>query len=161
MKKALNFASVLMALFLVSISVNANAEEGKIQFCEDLTDTFDVVNPGTEFPGPTISWLATASQPFGAPQIVLSIYKDKEATQSLLQRREIDVNPAWNNIGLKNMPIGEAGSYTLILSQKGGEEIAKGSVTISAPKSEEPAKPEEKIGGTLEELYKKYAPKNK
>lgn len=159
MKKALNFASAAMALFLVFLSANAFAEEGKIQFCENLTDTFEVVNPGAEFPGPSVSWLASSPQPFGQPQITLSIYKDADATQSLLQRREIEVNPAWNNIGLRNMRIGDPGTYTFVLSQKGGEEIAKGTVTIGAKKIDEPVKPEEKVGGTLEELFKKYSPK--
>ncbi len=49
----------------------------------------------------------------------------------------------------------------MVLSHTDGSEIASGSVTILDAASSEPPKPEEKVGGTLKDLFNKYDPKNK
>lgn len=161
MKKILKCLIAMLLLILSVSPLCALGAPGKIQFCETLTDKLETIKPGDKFPGPTVSWLAASPAAFGKPNIVISIYKNTDATQALLLRRELEVNPAWNNIGLRNMPIPEPGSYTIILSQTDGDEIASGTVTILDPINDEPAKPEKKIGGTLEELFNKYNPKNK
>ncbi len=161
MKKVLGCLIVMLFLGFGLSPSRASAEPGKIQFCETLTDKFEPINPGDKFPGPTVSWLATSPTAFGKHKIVVSIYRDKDGVQSLLTRRELEVNPSWNNVGLSNMPVSEPGNYTLTLSQEDGAEIASGSVTILDSVNDQPAKPEKQIGGALEELFNKYKPKNK
>lgn len=159
MKRLNKTGALILAAFLAILPVFAHAASGELQFCETLTDNFEPVKPGMEFPGPSVSWLASSQQPFGSPNLVITIYKNMNNAQNLVLRREIEVNPAWDNLGLRNMPLEELGEYTLVLSKPDGEEIAKGDVKIVEAVSEEPAKPEEKMGATLESLYKKYAPK--
>lgn len=159
MRKLVSILSLAAVLSLFLSTGAAYAAPGVVQFCKDLTDKFEPIAPGGEFTGSSVSWLASSPEPFGKPSIVISIYRDSNGSQSLLLRRDLDVNPAWDNVGLRNMPIEEPGRYTITLSQADGTEIATGSVTILASKNDEPAKPEEIVGGTLKELFNKYAPK--
>lgn len=159
MRTSVYWLSLVAVLSIFLFAGTGYAEPGMIQFCKDLTDKFEPIDPSDELAGPTVSWLASSPTPFGKHSVVLSVYKDIDSSQSLQFRRELDVNPAWDNVGLRNMPLAEPGRYTLTLSQTDGTEIATGSVTILASSSEEPAKPEEKVGGILKELFNKYAPK--
>ena len=161
MKKLLKCLIIMLVLGFAISPKYALGAPGKIQFAQTLTDKMELINPGDKIPGPTVSWLAASPSAFGKPNIVISIYKNTDATQALLLRREVEVNPAWNNIGLSNMPLPEPGSYTIIVSQTDGDEIASGTVTVLDPVNDEPAKPEKKIGGTLEELFNKYNPNKK
>lgn len=161
MKKLPVLMSFILGMALVLSPLLALADPGTIEFCESFTDKFEPTKPGDQFHGPSISWLATSQEAFGKPSIVFSLYKNTDDSQTLILRREIEVNPAWTVIGLRNMAFEQPGKYTLILSQADGKEISSGTVTILEATDDKPAEPEEKMGGTMESLFNKYAPKNK
>lgn len=134
-------------------------EPGTVVFCEGINDQFQPVNPGSQFPGPAVSWLATAANPFGKPAITISIYRNNGPSQTLLSRANMDVNPAWDTIGIRNMPIPEEGEYMVAVNSVDGQQLASGTVTITKAENDTPPPPKETVGTTLEAIYKKYAPK--
>lgn len=155
-------AGLFLGLLFSLPTCPAMAEEsGQLTFCETLSDNFEPGNPGTEFKGPNVSWIASSPEPFGKPHIVMSLYRNKGGVQSLLDRREILVNPAWNNVGIRNMAFPEEGDYSIGLTLPDGQQIASGNVRIVSADAEVAPLPEEKVGGTLETLYNKYLPKSR
>lgn len=152
-------ALAAMALFVWMATAALAAEPGTIEFCEGFNDRLEPVKAGTEFPGPSISWVATAAKPYGKPIITLTIYKVDGQSEILLERRSLDVNPDWDVTALRNMPLQDEGEYKVALTSTDGEAIASGKVKITRSATERPASPEEVLGATMKALFQKYAPK--
>lgn len=146
-------------LFLFFLFPAIAGAEGKIEFGEALDSQLRLLNAGKAFPGPAVSWLAYADKPFGKPSIVVSVYKQEDGAQTLVARRNEEVNPLWNVYGARNMPLPTPGVYTLALTTVEGEPIASGVVAITPARDNTPPKPMEKTGGALRDLFHKYAPK--
>jgi hypothetical protein len=157
-----NFIVVTIVICSV-LGVAYAADPGKVVFCKGFTDKWEPIEPATEFTTNKVSWLYSASKPYGTPQIMLSIYyKNENEMEKLLFRTNIDVNPNWNASGVKDMTFPLPGLYTLTFSTLSGEPIATGSVKIIEKKVEEkPFEEQKKMEGTtLEAIFNKYKPKS-
>ncbi len=160
MKRFLGLALVILAVLWAVPGATANAvQPGAIEFCETFDDQFVPVKPGTEFTGPTISWIARAAKPYGKPSIIVSIYKREGSQETLIERKTFDVNPTWNTSGVRYMPVPEEGEYTVALTTMDGDPLSSGTFLISSMKKDAPVQPEETLGARLEAMYNKYATK--
>lgn len=151
--------AALMALCLAAGS--AAAEPGKVVFCKTFTDEWVPVGAADTFDTNVVSWIAYARKAYGAPQIMFSIYrKEKDNSESLVYRENMDVRPVWNATGAREMPFPGEGTYTLAFDTLAGEPISSGVVTITGnkvvKKIPKKLKPE---GTTLADLFNKYKPK--
>lgn len=136
-------------------------EPGVVIFCENLDDSYVPQNPGNVFTGPAVSWIAHSEKPFGKPELTVSVYQDQNGIQTLLDRRQTHVNPAWDTLAIRNMPLPDVGDYVISLTTGDGDQIATGKVRISQMEKNAEPKPEEEMGTTLKALFHKYAPKGK
>lgn len=151
--------AILAALCAVPSLPVIAAQPGTIEFCETFDDRFTPVKPGTEFTGPTISWIATAAKPYGKPSVIISIYKREGSQETLIERKTLDVNPTWDTSGIRNMPLPAEGEYVIALTTTEGEPLSSGKVRISRMEKDAPVKPQETLGARLEAVYNKYATK--
>lgn len=160
MKRFLGFTlAILAALWAVPGAIAHAVQPGAIEFCETFDDQFTPVKPGTEFTGPTISWIARAATPYGKPSIIVSIYRREGSQETLIERKTIDVNPAWDTSGVRNMPVPAEGDYVIALTTMDGAPLSSGTVRISSMRQNAPVQPEETLGARLEAMYNKYATK--
>lgn len=150
---------ILAALWAIPGAPAGAVEPGTIVFCESIDDQFNPVKPGTEFTGPTVSWIARAAKPYGKPSITVSIYKKDANQETLIDRKTLEVNPTWNTSGVRNMPVPAEGDYLVALTTADGETLSSGMVRISSMKQDAPVKPEETLGAKLEAMFNKYATK--
>jgi hypothetical protein len=94
--------------------------------------------------------------------VTLSIYYQAPdvKNEEILLRVDEDVNPEWNIMIFRELPLPSTGKYTFSLSKSTGEMIASGSVTIKEKKVEEKMPEQPKVEGTtLEDLFNKFKPK--
>ena len=160
MKRILGFAlAILAALWAVPSAAADAVQPGAIVFCETFDDQFTPVKAGNEFSGPAISWIARAAKPYGKPSIIVSVYKRDGSQEMLIDRKTIDVNPAWDTSGIRYMPFPAEGDYVIALITVDGEPLSSGKVKISSFNENAPVKPEETLGARLEAMYNKYATK--
>jgi hypothetical protein len=95
--------------------------------------------------------------------VTFSIYYQapNEKTEGILLRVNEDVNPEWNIMIYRELPLPSTGRYTFSLSKPTGEMIASDSVIIKEKKLEKEMPEQPKAEGTtLEALFNKYKPKN-
>ena len=151
--------AILAALWALPGAAVHAGQPGTIEFCETFDDQFTPVNPGTEFPGPTISWIARSAKPYGKPSIIISIYKQEGSQETLIGRKTIDVSPTWDTSGVRYMPVPEEGDYIIARTTMDGDPLSSGKVKISSMKKDAPVQPEETLGAKLEAMYNKYATK--
>ena len=77
----------------------------------------------------------------------------------LLERKPMDVRPAWDTTGVRNMALPEEGTYILALDKPDGTPISSGMFTIKAMSISGSPLPEETLGTTLAKIFNKYLPK--
>lgn len=149
----------LFLLVAMLFSLPCFAVESAMVFCESINEKFEPINPGNEFKGSSVSWIATAKSSYGIPQLTVSVYRHEGSEEALVLRRNIDINPEWNTTGVRNMPLPSEGEYTVALTTPTGEAIGKGRVKlVKVNGNAKPAK-EETLGAKLQMLYERYAPK--
>lgn len=150
---------LLLALLLLAAPCCWAADAATFQFCETFDDQYKPVNPGEEFSGPTVSWIATAPRQYGIPAITVSIYKHEGAQEQLIKREKIDVNPSWDTTAMRNMPLPSEGEFTIALTTPDGASLGSGRVKITKMDTSVQPKPQETVGTTLKDLFNRYAPK--
>ena len=155
MKNTLFFVFLLLVLPSICLA----AENGSITFCENFDDQWNPIKPGTEFQGITISWIATAEKQYGIPEITLTVYKHDGKKETLINRKNIEVNPEWDTTGIRFMTFPSEGEYTITLTTPKGEILNKGRIVLLDGKSSGTPPKEETLGARLEALFKKYSPK--
>ncbi len=155
-----NILRAMLLSALLGVGGSAFAEV-PIVFCENFSDTFEPVNPGTEFEGSQVSWMAVFEEPLGRSQIQLSIYQNDPAnnSQALLSRGAVDINPKWAAYGIRHADFINIGSYDVAIETLDGQTLAYGKVSLVEAKEEIEPQPEEHFGATLKELFDRYAPK--
>lgn len=158
---SLLFAAALCCLFSVS-PCNA-AGTGEVKFGTGVTGDWKLINEAREFDTNLITVGFYGTKPYGVMQVVVSIYHREKsgASESLLSRVKLDVNPQWGIMVIPDLPLPGVGHYTFNMSTVGGEALAVGSVTITEKKVEAKMPEQPKIDGTtLEDLFNKYKPKS-
>lgn len=130
---------------------------GDVLFCKGVTDSWEPVDPGTEFDSNVISCLFLGKEPFGVMQAVLSIYMEEEKGQVLLHRETCDVNPEWDALYIGDIPLPAVGKYVFAMSSTSGETLSSGAVVIKEKTVEEPIAEKNTVEGTsLEGLFNKF-----
>ncbi|MBQ9406635.1 MAG: hypothetical protein IJU37_07880 [Desulfovibrio sp.] len=154
----MKYFPLLLALTFFMPTCCFAADPPSIVFCESFDDNWKAKKKGTEFYGTTISWMATATKPYGLHRIILSVYRQDGAKETLVARKNIDVNPEWDTTGIRYMSMPAEGEYTLALTTPDGNLLNKGMVKLFKGNSLAVEHKEETLGAKLEALFKKYAP---
>lgn len=147
--------------FLLLPSVALGAEKGSIVFCAGFSDSWEPRGVAASFDTPLVSWIAKSGEAYGAQQLSLGIYKIEGAEERLLERRTIEVRPAWNTTGMRNMVLPGKGVFLLALEKKDGTMLCDGKITITGERaaSAKAAPKTETLGANLSDLFNKYKPK--
>lgn len=150
---------VLAGMLIPGLSFGA--EKSTMEFCSNFNDSWKAEGASTTFNTNIISWLAAASEAFGAQQVTLSIYKRQGSEEKLVERKSIDVRPTWNTVGMRNMKLPSEGEYSLSLEKADGKVLSEGKVKITKMQdpSAKAAPKTETLGATLSDLFNKYKPK--
>jgi len=153
---------VLLAVFVCLTYVPlCNASAGEARFGTGVTSDWKLINEAREFDTNLITCGFFGTKPFGTMSVVVSIYHQEKpgATESILERVTLEINPEWDVMLLPELPLPDIGKYTFTLSTAGGDSLASGSVTITEKKVEEKMPEQPKVEGTtLEGLFKKFKP---
>jgi hypothetical protein len=153
------FTVCIMVISLVaggmSLAENSNAE---IIFCKSFSDDLTPQDTATIFETNIVSFLLYNKTAFGTEQLTLSIYMKSGAQEEVLMRESVDIRPAWNIYGMKNLVLPGAGEYILSFSAADGKQLAEAAVTVGAEKKDAPVPKTETHGATLKQLFEKYAP---
>ena len=146
--------------FVLSLSQQGNcAEQNHILFCRTFNDKWEPIDPSETFETNVVSWIAQGEKSFETPRIIVSLYKKIGAEERLLERKPMDVRPAWDTTGVRNMALPEEGTYILALDKPDGTPISSGMFTIKAMSISGSPLPEETLGTTLAKIFNKYLPK--
>lgn len=163
MKRSLNIMLFAVALLCFFQPLPCEAADGEVKFGTSVSKDWRIENEGIEFDTNLIACGFYSPKPYGVMSVTFSIYYQapNEKTEEILLRVNRDVNPQWNTMIFPELPLPSTGKYTLSLAKSTGEMIASGSVSIKEKKVEEkmPEQPRAE-GRTLEDLFKKYQPKN-
>ena len=101
-------------IFVLSLSQQGNcAEQNHILFCRTFNDKWEPIDPSETFETNVVSWIAQGEKSFETPRIIVSLYKKIGAEERLLERKPMDVRPAWDTTGVRNMALPEEGTYIL------------------------------------------------
>jgi hypothetical protein len=139
----------------VCLAENSGAE---IIFCQSFSDDLKPQDMKTVFQTNIISLLLHSKKEFGTERLTLSIYLKSGTQEKVLTRETVDIRPAWNIYGMKNLVLPGAGEYILSFSAADGKQLAEAAVTVGAEKKDAPAPKTETRGATLKQLFEKYAP---
>jgi hypothetical protein len=151
---------LLLCLCILGLTATVvHAEAVKIVFCKSFSDTWKPQGPTETFDNNVIAWIVKAQEPFGVQQLSLSLYKRQGEQEQLLKRENLDVRPAWNTFGLRNMVLPAEGTFVLSLAKNDGKVIGEGMVVVTAIQKDTASVETEARGTTLAELFEKYAPK--
>ena len=153
---------ILMATFALPGIVGA-ADKGSIVFCKNFNDKWEPQGAGSSFEGSLVSWIAKSDESYGVQQLFLSIYEKKGSEEALFKREPIEVRPAWNTTGMRNMALPGKGDFLLSLEKQDGTILSEGKVTILSASQGDTAKnvKTETLGANLADLFNKYLPKTK
>lgn len=132
---------------------------GTLVFCESLNEQFEPQNVGSSFPGPTVNLILTQDEPFGSPTLTATVYKRDGNQETVLERSNFDINPKWTAYAIRNMALPGPGNYAIGFTTPDGRTIAHEQVALTGGHTEKPGEPQETLGGTLEKVFNKYAPK--
>lgn len=135
------------------------AEQNHIVFCQTFNEKWEPIGPSEVFQTNVVSWIAQGEESFGTPRLVVSLYKKVGAEERLVERKSMEVRPAWNTAGVRNMALPEEGTYILTLDKPDGTPINNGMFTVKAMSTSAAALPEESLGTTLAQIFNKYLPK--
>ena len=98
-------------IFVLSLSQQGNcAEQNHILFCRTFNDKWEPIDPSETFETNVVSWIAQGEKSFETPRIIVSLYKKIGAEERLLERKPMDVRPAWDTTGVRNMALPEEGT---------------------------------------------------
>lgn len=160
MKKLVALLALLVSALCIlpNGSAMASAENAGFVFCETFDDKYTPVNPGDTFASGTVSWVTHSDKPFGVLALSLSIYKVEGQEEKLVKRQQVDINPDWDTIGIRYIPV-EEGNLKFALTTLDGKTVCAGMVNISKPEKAEEPKKQETLGGRLEALFNHYKPK--
>lgn len=163
MKRTLVSIIFLAAVCCFLSASPCNASTGEAKFGTGVTKDWQLLNEAREFDTNLITCGFYCSKPFGVMQVVVSIYyrEASGASESLLGRVNLDVNPQWGVMVIPDLPLPGIGRYMFSMSKVDGEVLAEGAVTITEKKVEEKMPEQPKIDGTtLEGLFNKFKPKS-
>ena len=159
-KILLILACSLVCVLAVAQRASAQDATGEVVFCTSFDEKFNPVGAATEFETNQISvfFKAKSGEKFGALEAIVSIYRQNDnGSQTLVARNVAALNPEWNALMIKDMPLPEVGKYEFALTASNGSVYAKGEVTIKE-KNVEREIPEEipMQGVNLAEIFNKY-----
>jgi hypothetical protein len=157
--------TILLTLLFIIVSANVLycQEAGEVVFCNSIDEEFNPIGINTEFETNMISVLFRTHQnsKFNVLETILSIFKkDNSGAEILLYRDTSPVNPEWNALYIKDVPLPEVGTFVFLLTTTDAKIISRGEVTIKEKVVEQEI-PEtiEVEGGTIEALFKEYMQK--
>ena len=162
MKRTLATA-LFLAVFCCLSALPCSASPGKARFGTGVDKNWELVNEAREFDTNLVTCGFYGTKPFGAMQVVVSIYHQEKpgSAEALLTRANLDINPQWGILILPDLPLPGTGTYTFNLAKAGGEVLADGKVTITQKKVEKKMPAQPKVDGTtLEGLFNKFKPMN-
>ena len=162
MKSTILGLLTLLAM-LISPNVLLSAESGEIKFCKSISEQLEAIEPNTEFDTNEISLLIYTAErnPFAVLKVVLSIYNQRsDSSQELIHRETRDINPDWNILAVKDIPLPETGTYYVAVNSDSGQLLSSGLVTIKAKDVEIEIPDEAEMeGGNLKSLFESYKSK--
>ena len=155
--------SILVFLYVLTFALlpppqGNSAEQSHILFCRTFNDKWEAIETSEIFETNVVSWISQGEDSFGTPRIIVSLYRKIGAEERLLERRSMDVRPAWNTTGVRNMTLPKEGTYILSLDKPDGTPISQGMFTIKAMAASPSPLPEETLGTTLAKIFNKYLP---
>lgn len=150
---------ILAGMLIPGLSFGA--EKSTMEFCTNFNDSWKAEGASSTFNTNIISWLATSSEPFGAQQLSLGIYKLQGSEEKLVERKSIEVRPTWNTVGMRNMKLPSEGEFSFSLEKADGKVLSEGKVKITKMQDASAKTPPktETLGASLSDLFNKYKPK--
>jgi hypothetical protein len=163
MKAKIIFLVSLFICLICSPALFAD-EVGEVVFCSTVDDKLTPVDIKTEFDTNQIAVLFSAppSKKFGVMELILSIYRElDEGKEELIHREKKSINPQWNTLVLKSIPLPTIGKFKFALTSLEGNEISLGTVTIKTKDVDKKIPDDNAVQGiTLEDLFNKYQSKS-
>jgi hypothetical protein len=162
MKVKVIFLLGLLVAFVCIPELHSN-DVGKVIFCTSIDEKLNPVDIKSDFDTNQISVMfsAPSDKKFGVLELILSIYKEIDNGKEVLVHREKkEINPKWNVLILKDLPLPEVGTYIFSLTSTEGKEVSSGLVNIKNKNIDKDIPENNEIQGvSLEYLFDKYQKK--